>query len=208
MQVAGSKYSGWAFLTRLSMFLFFPLAMLGQFGDHLVYVRGGTSSSVFTFYSYNKYKVKGGLGYLIDPKSGYREYQVGAGAQVGNARFGCFPYAVLSKASDSWYVEPWVFPWLNYGRLDVSGFVGLYAPLSSAGRYQYFVDPATALYRFSRRLSAGGAYHYYQIRGGSAQQSAGPAVKVSTPLGGVTAEVLRVVGEPKWAVRLTLLHTF
>lgn len=149
------------------------------------------------------------LGALVDTPKDYHEYLAGAGVNLFAANGnGASTLALVSHASDSWYVELYGLPNATIKRLNVTGFAGMYLPLQRQGVRQYFLDPVTLLFRAHPKLAVGGSYTIYKIEGLPARQGAGPALQVAIPYGTATVDALTAIDHFVKEFRLTLQFVF
>lgn len=183
---------------------------------NFTYLRGGTTSSFYIFYTYDFLKphIAGGtplvvLASIIDPHStDYREYLGGLGLNIAGSNNGILPFMVISKASDSWYTELLVFSYVIQGRQNLSAFTGLYLPTQTQGVYQFFVDPATLLIQINKWLAVGGSYTLFGGDGFASEHGIGPSVQFPIPLGTATVDLLKGIRNMDNDLRLTLQLTW
>ena len=174
-----------------------------------LYLRDGGQSPLYLFASYSFGVPTVMIGTLVDTPHDYHEYLAGAGlnlfASNGN---GASVLALGSHATDSWYVELYGLPNASHGRLNVTGFAGVYVPLERRGVHQYFLDPVTVLLRMHPKVALGGSYTIYKIEGLAARQGAGPAVQVAIPHGTATVDALAAIDHFVKELRVTLQFVF
>src|SRR2546430_12876956 len=95
-----------------------------------VYLRDGGQSPLYAFASYSFGRPVFMAGVILDTPNDYTEYLAGGGVNLfaasGN---GAALVALGSKATDSWYVELYGLPSLRFGRLNTTGFPGVYFPV-------------------------------------------------------------------------------
>ena len=174
-----------------------------------VYLRDGGQSPLYAFASYSFGRPVFMAGVILDTPNDYTEYLAGGGVNLfaasGN---GAALIALGSKATDSWYVELYGLPSLRFGRLNATGFAGVYLPVESRGVRQYFLDPLTVLWRVHRRFALGGSYTVYKVAGLPARHGAGPGLQVVFPSGSVTLDALAGISSFTNELRLTLQIVF
>ena len=174
-----------------------------------VYLRDGGQSPLYLFASYSFGVPIVMIGTLVDTPHDYHEYLAGAGVNLfasnGN---GASVLALGSHATDSWYLELYGLPNATVGKLNVTGFAGVYLPLERQGVHQYFLDPVTVLFRLHPKVALGGSYTIYKIEGLPARQGAGPAVQVVIPYGTATVDALAAIDHFVKELRVTLQFAF
>jgi len=174
-----------------------------------VYLRDGGQSPLYAFASYSFGRPVFMAGVILDTPNDYTEYLAGGGVNLfaasGN---GAALIALGSKATDRWYVELYGLPSLRFGRLNATGFAGVYLPVESRGVRQYFLDPLTVLWRVHRRFALGGSYTVYKVAGLPARHGAGPGLQVVFPSGSVTLDALAGISSFTNELRLTLQIVF
>lgn len=174
-----------------------------------VYLRDGGQSPLYLFVSYTFGVPTVMIGALMDTRHHYHEYLAGAGANLFTANGnGATVLALGSDATDSWYLEVYGLPNATRGRLNLTGFAGVYVPLERQGVRQYFLDPVTVLFRAHPKVALGGSYTIYKIEGLPARQGAGPAVHVVIPYGTATLDALAGIDHFVRELRVTLQFVF
>jgi hypothetical protein len=174
-----------------------------------VYLRDGGQSPLYAFASYSLGRPVMMAGAILDTPNDYTEYLAGGGVNLfGASGNGASLLALGSKATDSWYIEVYGLPAVTLGRLNATGFAGLYIPVESRGVRQYFLDPVTILCRVDRWLALGGSYTVYKIAGLPGRHGAGPAVQVTFPSGSATIDALAGISSFTDELRLTLQFVF
>jgi hypothetical protein len=116
--------------------------------------------------------------------------------------------AAVAHASDSWYMELWVFPAVVKGRLSLTGFGGVYMPAEQVGVRQYYFDPAAVFWRVGGSIAIGAAYSGYKIEDLPARHGLGPAMQIGIPRGSAIVELLRELKNFSSEVRVTMQFTF
>jgi hypothetical protein len=176
---------------------------------YYVYMRAGGASATYAYAMYSTGKAVFGIGVLADWRNAYREFAAGAGlnlySESGN---GATVMAAVADASDSRYLELWLFPAVASGRLSFTGFGGLYVPVDQAGVWQYYLDPGALFWRVTGPVAVGASYSGYKIEGLAARHGIGPAVQIVIPHGSAIVEVLRELKNFDDDVRVTLQFTF
>jgi len=176
---------------------------------NFLYLRGGTASSYFAFYTHTfGERQLLAAGTIQDPRDDYGEYLVGWGWSLNGEKAGLYPYALLARATDSWYVEVWGFPWVESDKVIANAFLGLYIPLQRQGVRQFFVDPATVLYKIHNKVAIGASYTLFKIHHLRSEQAVGPSVQFRIPKGTATLDFFKAVRNYKDEVRLTLQFFF
>ena len=176
---------------------------------YYLYLRAGHASPTYAYAVYSVGTLAVGLGVVADWRNTYREFAAGAGVNLyAKNGSGMTVMGAFADASDSRYLEVWVFPTVVRKRLTLTGYGGVYIPAESVGVWQYYLDPLAVFWRVGGPLAVGAAYSGYKIQGLTARHGMGPAVQVAIPRGSVIVEVLRELKEFDNDVRVTLQFVF
>lgn len=176
---------------------------------YLVYLRAGGTSPTYGYVLYNVGTGVFGIGVLADWRNAYREFTAGAGLNLyAKSGDGATVMAAVADASDSWYLEVWVFPAVATGRLSLTGFGGLYVPAEQAGVWQYYFDPAAIFWRVGGSIAIGSSYSGYKVEGLPPRHGVGPAMQILIPHGTAMVEILRQLKNFRHEMRVTMQFTF
>lgn len=213
-----SQYMGnwWIRGVGVCCFCFITASILGaqtqqqaKQPTNFLYLRGGTASSYFALYThtFGKRQILAAAT-IQEPRDDYREYLVGWGWSLNGEKAGLYPYVLVASATDSWYLEVWGFPWVENDKVIANAFLGVYIPLQRQGVRQFFVDPATMLYKIDNKVAIGASYTLFKIHHLRSEQGVGPSVQFRIPKGTATLDFFKAVRNYKDEVRLTLQFLF
>ena len=186
---------------------------------HFVYLRVGSSSPVYAYYTYTleSPRIAGGdpflvFGWIHDPwaaeEEEYREWLAGGGLGFAGARGYLLPFVAAAHATDAWYLEPSIVGSASEGRLTLYGFAAAYVPIERAGVWQAYVDPGTITIRMLDRLDAGLAASWFKVEDVPASVGIGVTGQFALPFGSISLDRFWEVQEFQDDWRATLQVVF
>ncbi len=141
------------------------------------------------------------VGLAQNPRTGYREADLGVGTPVLR---GLTLVLTVANTSDGWFAKGYLLPSYRVGPLAMDGSLEWYQPLGPGGTRELDLSPLTAIVAVSRSVGVGAAYHLSAAAGAPPSQTTGPALRVEIPRGSVTLELQRGLTHASSELRLTV----
>jgi hypothetical protein len=154
-----------------------------------------TSSNLYAGYALGPVTAMFAL--VSNPRSGYREENLGLVRGVTVSRKVSFTFAVAgSKAIDSWYGQLYILPNYSAGPFTANATFELYAPLQSVGVWQFAMNPGNVFVDVGGRFRVGAVGVVSLQQGAGDNTGFGPSVQFRIPKGTITFDW--VVGATRW----------
>lgn len=154
-----------------------------------------TSSNIFAGYDLGPVRAMFAL--VSNPRSGYREENLGVVRGVTVSQKLSFTFAVAgSKAIDSWYGQLYILPNYTTGHFTTNATFELYAPLQSVGVWQFGMNPGNVFVDVGKHFRAGAVGVVSLQQGAPDNTGFGPSVQLKIPKGTITFDW--VIGATRW----------
>ena len=176
--------------------------------SHFIFARYASVSASAMYVGYSIGPAGMVLGLVDNPRSTYRELIIGGFTRVGRGSQGVTVAVAYASASDAPYIQVYINPSLNLGRLSLSGSAEQYLPLDGDGTRELDFNPVTLLVRVHRLVGIGAAYTVAMPHGNVSKERLGPALQLTIPHGTLGVEILRNLNRSAAEVRLALTTSF
>lgn len=154
-----------------------------------------TSSNLYAGYSLGAVTAMFAL--VSNPRSGYREENLGVVRGVTLSPKLSFTLAVAaSKAIDAWYGQLYVLPNYSTGPVTTNATFELYAPLQSAGVWQFAMNPGNIFVDVGPHFRVGAVGVLSLQQGAPHNAGFGPSLQLRIPRGTITFDW--VIGAVRW----------
>jgi hypothetical protein len=126
-----------------------------------------------------------------NPRTRNHAVVLGGGTQLAAGRgIRLTAIAAFAEASDGSSLRLYLLPRIVTGRVSVTATASAYQPVGGDALAQASINPATVVYRISRRVKAGGAVALDAVRGRRGRAGAGPTIQVRLPRGELSLEAI------------------
>lgn len=204
--VAGAVLFGWTALSAGSPCP--PGRGVCLEGTRFALVQAASAGSVALYATEGMGPVMVMAGGVTTPATGYRAVVLGGGTRlrVGSAS-GVVALGGVAHATNGRSARLYLLPSVTAGRLNVAATATALLPLGGSSRREASLNPLAVTWSLGPAVAGGAAVAVKAVEGSPARTAAGPAIRLQTPAGALSAQFLPI-GLPRPEVRGTFRASF